>query len=66
MAQWHIAAESPPHLTCIAPLEGCSDFYRETFCRGGVPYKPFWGFLAQYGLFGMRLCVAPFMTLCWC
>ncbi|KIW74044.1 hypothetical protein PV04_02112 [Phialophora macrospora] len=52
MAQWHIAAESPPHLTCIAPSEGCSDFYRETLCRGGVPYKPFWGFLAQYGLFG--------------
>lgn len=45
MAQWFIAAENPPHLTCIAPLEGASDFYRETLCRGGVPFKPFWDML---------------------
>ncbi|EXK80124.1 hypothetical protein FOQG_15343 [Fusarium oxysporum f. sp. raphani 54005] len=44
-AQWFIAAERPPHLTCMLPLEGLSDVYRETLCRGGVPYKPFWGFL---------------------
>lgn len=45
MAQWFIAAENPPHLTCIAPLEGATDFYRETLCRGGVPFKPFWDML---------------------
>lgn len=53
--QWSIAAERPPHLACIAPLEGVSDFYRETFCRGGVPYTPFWGFLGSHGLFGKAL-----------
>ncbi|KAM6485617.1 Alpha/Beta hydrolase protein [Trichoderma sp. SZMC 28011] len=52
MAQWHIAAQNPPHLTCFAPLEGCSDFYRESLCRGGVPYLPFWGFLGGQTLFG--------------
>ncbi|SCO78558.1 related to cocaine esterase [Fusarium oxysporum] len=45
IAQWFIAAERPPHLTCIAPLEGSSDIYRESLCRGGVPYKAFWGYL---------------------
>lgn len=52
MAQWHIAAQNPPHLTCFAPLEGCSDFYREPLCRGGVPYLPFWGFLGGQTVFG--------------
>lgn len=51
-AQWLIGAEKPPHLTCFAPLEGFSDFYRETVCRGGVPYEPFWGFLATVGIIG--------------
>jgi predicted acyl esterase len=52
VVQWFIAAERPPHLTCIAPLEGLSDLYREAICRGGVPCKPFWGFLQGAGLFG--------------
>ncbi|KAJ5090324.1 hypothetical protein N7532_009008 [Penicillium argentinense] len=47
MAQWFIAAERPPHLKCIAPLEGASDMYRELWCRGGIPQWPFWGFLAE-------------------
>ncbi|KAH8812582.1 Alpha/Beta hydrolase protein [Xylogone sp. PMI_703] len=51
MATWHIAAERPPHLACIAPFEGVSDLYRESLCRGGVPYTPFWGFLSTK-LFG--------------
>ncbi|KAF9889999.1 hypothetical protein FE257_006679 [Aspergillus nanangensis] len=51
MSQWFIAAERPPHLSCIAPWEGASDFYRETLCRGGVPYKPFWAFVSGL-LFG--------------
>jgi predicted acyl esterase len=57
MAQWFIAAEQPPSLTCIAPLEGCSDFYRETLCRGGVPYTPFWKLICS-SLFGKswRVC----------
>ncbi|KAF0642366.1 hypothetical protein FPSE5266_20125 [Fusarium pseudograminearum] len=51
MVQWFIAAAMPPHLTCIAPLEGSSDIYRESLCRGGVPNKAFWGYL-QDCLFG--------------
>ncbi|KAH6950130.1 Alpha/Beta hydrolase protein [Fusarium avenaceum] len=51
MVQWFIAAKKPPHLTCIAPLEGSSDIYRESLCRGGVPNKAFWGYL-QDCLFG--------------
>ena len=52
MAQWHIAAEKPPHLSCMLPLAGVRDTYRETLCRGGVPYLPFWRFLRDHGLFG--------------
>lgn len=52
MSQWFIAAERPPHLACIAPLEGVSDFLREQFYRGGVPEKQFWFALTE-GLCGM-------------
>lgn len=48
MQMWHIAAERPPHLTAIAPWEGHSDFYRETWCRGGVPTGGFWEFLSSW------------------
>jgi len=37
MTQWRIAAEQPPHLTCIAPWEGTGDMYRESFFEGGIP-----------------------------
>jgi putative CocE/NonD family hydrolase len=36
MPQWRIAAEQPPHLTCIAPWEGTGDLYRESFYEGGI------------------------------
>ncbi|KAM0789203.1 hypothetical protein ACM66B_000048 [Microbotryomycetes sp. NB124-2] len=36
ISQWHIAAQQPPSLKCIAPFEGCGDLAREQFCRGGV------------------------------
>ncbi len=37
MPQWKIAAEQPPHLTCIAAWEGVGDLYRESLYEGGVP-----------------------------
>lgn len=37
MSQWRIAAEQPPHLTCIAPFEATSDIYRESIYEGGIP-----------------------------
>ncbi|KAI8170993.1 Cocaine esterase [Colletotrichum sp. SAR 10_65] len=47
MVQWVIAAQRPPSLAAIAPWEGNSDFYRDTLCRGGVPYPydAMWGLL---------------------
>ena len=51
IAQWFIAAERPPHLACILPLEGSSDFYRETLCRGGIPAYGFVEFLV-HNLYG--------------
>ena len=36
MSQWRIAAEQPPHLTCIAPWEACGDIYRESTKEGGI------------------------------
>jgi putative CocE/NonD family hydrolase len=48
IAQWFVAAEKPPSLKAIAPFEGASDIYRESLCRGGVPYLPFWGFLGGH------------------
>ena len=37
MAQWHAAAERPPHLTAIAPWEGVTDIFRDILLRGGIP-----------------------------
>ncbi len=47
MCQWRIAAEQPPHLTCIAPWEGMADIYREALPWGGFPESGFWPFLAN-------------------
>jgi predicted acyl esterase len=47
MCQWRIAAEQPPHLTCIAPWEGIADIYREALPWGGFPESGFWPFLAK-------------------
>jgi predicted acyl esterase len=46
VAQWVTAAEQPPSLKCIAPFEGASDIYREIICRGGIPYSPFFEWVA--------------------
>jgi predicted acyl esterase len=37
MTQWFVAAERPPHLTCIAAWEGTSDLYREFVTENGIP-----------------------------
>ncbi len=41
MGQWFTAAEQPEHLACIAPWEGLSDMYRESFRPGGIPFTLF-------------------------
>ncbi|KAL6247545.1 hypothetical protein RBB50_005891 [Rhinocladiella similis] len=40
-SQWYIAAQRPPSLKCIAPLEASSDLYREIHVRGGIACEPF-------------------------
>ncbi len=45
MTQWRIAAEQPPHLTCIAPWEGTGDLYRESLYEGGIPALGFSDFI---------------------
>ncbi|KAF1812563.1 hydrolase CocE/NonD family protein [Eremomyces bilateralis CBS 781.70] len=39
--QWWVGAESPPHLTCLAPWEGWNDLYNDTVQRGGIPDAEF-------------------------
>jgi predicted acyl esterase len=41
ISQYFIAAEQPPQLACIAPLEGLSDPLREQSLRGGIPNTAF-------------------------
>jgi hypothetical protein len=41
MIHWRIAAEQPPHLTCIAPWEGTGDLYRESHFKEGVNCSKF-------------------------
>ncbi|KAJ4303869.1 hypothetical protein N0V88_001466 [Collariella sp. IMI 366227] len=41
MAQWFIASEQPPHLACIAPMEGLSDVLRDHIGRGGIENSGF-------------------------
>ncbi|MDK1716143.1 CocE/NonD family hydrolase [Dellaglioa algida] len=40
-SQWYIAAEMPPHLTCINPTEGLADGYRDLAFIGGIPDENF-------------------------
>ncbi|MBO0432065.1 CocE/NonD family hydrolase [Enterococcus sp. DIV0660C] len=40
-SQWYIAAEQPPHLTCINPTEGLADGYRDLAFIGGISDKNF-------------------------
>lgn len=47
MSQWRIAAECPPHLTCIAPWEGTGDIYRESIYEGGIPALTFNEFIVS-------------------
>ncbi|MDB5535172.1 MAG: hydrolase [Devosia sp.] len=40
-AQWYTAAEQPPHLAAINPVEGFNDIYRHLVQRGGMPDHAF-------------------------
>lgn len=40
-SQWFVAAERPPHLAAINPVEGLSDAYRDLVAPGGMPDPAF-------------------------
>ena len=61
--QWYIAAEQPPHLTCMAPWEGLGDFYRESICRGGIPDHAFWDVLMEWACGSLYLILWTIMGL---
>lgn len=41
--QWLVALQKPPHLKCIAPVDGCTDFYRDYAWKGGLFNSGFFG-----------------------
>lgn len=45
VTQWSVASEQPPHLVCIVPWEGATDFYTEIGYHGGIlsnVFSSFW------------------------
>ena len=52
VAQWITAAEQPPHLAAINPVEGFSDVYRDLVMRGGMPDTGFAERLQLYSYAG--------------
>ena len=45
MSQWYTAAQRPPHLRCITPIDACTDIYRDfVYQLGGMFYRAFMGF----------------------
>ena len=61
-SQWYIAAERPPALKCIAPLEGSGDLYREIHVRGGLACEPFLEWM-MHGFHGKRLSLLSCLVL---
>lgn len=41
ISQWALAAVRPPHLTCLAPYDGCDDVGSSIAHSGGIPSIPF-------------------------
>ncbi len=56
--QYYIAAEQPPHLKAIAPWEGYSDVFRETYFEDGIPCVGFVDFACLF-LGGQNLVEDP-------
>lgn len=52
VAQWFTAAEQPPHLAAINPVEGFSDVYRDLVSRGGMPDTGFAAMLQNNSYWG--------------
>jgi len=56
MIQWLVAAQKPPHLRCIVPVNGMTDFYRGFMYPGGTLRS---GFVAPLAAAMISMCVWP-------
>ncbi|MCJ7654046.1 MAG: CocE/NonD family hydrolase, partial [Dehalococcoidia bacterium] len=56
MIQWLVAAQKPPHLRCIVPANGLTDFYRGFMYPGGTLRS---GFAAPLAAGMISMCVWP-------
>jgi predicted acyl esterase len=54
--QWLVALQRPPHLACIAPADGSTDFYRDYAWKGGLFNTAFFG---MWGPDTMAQCYWP-------
>ena len=54
--QWLTALQKPPHLKCIAPVDGSTDFYRDYAWKGGLFNTSFFG---MWGPDTMAQCYWP-------
>jgi predicted acyl esterase len=54
--QWLVALQRPPHLVCIAPVDGCMDFYRDFAWKGGLFNSRFIG---MWGSDTLAQCLWP-------
>lgn len=49
-------AAKPPHLTCLTPFEGWTDFYNDTVMRGGIPEPHLWQWIGFKSTRGLTRC----------
>ncbi|KAL2783263.1 Alpha/Beta hydrolase protein [Aspergillus keveii] len=55
MVTWLVAAERPPSLAAIIPIDGMTDIYREMAFKGGIPEKQFNEIYPFFWNFGRNL-----------
>lgn len=56
-SQYYTAAQCPPHLRCITPLDASTDFYRDVIYQGGGCFHS--GFLSHWGVNLINDCFYP-------
>ena len=57
MSQYYVAAQRPPHLKCITPIDACTDLYRDFVYQGGGMY--FRLFMSLWGVNLINECLYP-------
>ncbi|MFH1950388.1 MAG: CocE/NonD family hydrolase [Pseudomonadota bacterium] len=57
MSQYYVAAQRPPHLKCITPIDASTDLYRDFVYQGGGMY--FRLFMSLWGVNLINECLYP-------